>query len=152
MITLDWVLGRLCRPHGTGSIQAGSSPCTLTVSQYTAFLDSIIRISFVFQNLNEYKNYSLLKKGQIRIWIISIQIIFEYRNFCLIHALAICIVYAKHLLVSDWYLLSWGLSSNLDCFHLAYTPGDHSDESTVAILHRHQGAATVTLAITRSVE
>ena len=35
MITLDWGLGRWCRPHGTGSSPAGLSPCiayTLSVN------------------------------------------------------------------------------------------------------------------------
>ena len=32
------------------------------------------------------------------------------------------------------------------------TPGDDSDESTVAILHRHHGAATVTLANSEDME
>ena len=62
------------------------------------------------------------------------------------------------------YLLSWLMRHYIKlrlfspCIHprklrsgTPNPPGDHSNQSAVAILHRHQGAATVALAITRSV-
>ena len=102
MITLDWGLGRWCRPHGTGSSPAGSSPCIHAVSQYTT--PEILSISLGYGTLYIYCHDSPC-------------------------------VHPRKL----------GIGTPVP-------PGDHSNQSAVAILHRYQGAATVALANSEDME
>ena len=52
LITQDGGQGRWCRPHGTGSSPAGSSPCIHAVSQYTT--PEILSISLGYGTLYIY--------------------------------------------------------------------------------------------------